>query len=104
MKGVLEMAIVEASIVPLRTESTSLSQYVADCHKVLKKGDINYQLTPMGTILEGDLNKIMEIIAEMHKVPFSNGAQRVSTSIKIDDRRDKVSTMIGKVEAVKEKL
>jgi uncharacterized protein YqgV (UPF0045/DUF77 family) len=30
------MAIVEVTIVPLGTKSTSLSKYVADCHKVLQ--------------------------------------------------------------------
>lgn len=99
------MAIVEVTIVPLGTKNTSLSQYVADCHKVLKKQkDISYQLTPMSTILEGELNSIMSIIKEMHEVPFNNGAGRVSTSIKIDDRRDKASTMNDKLKAVENKL
>jgi uncharacterized protein YqgV (UPF0045/DUF77 family) len=40
----------------------------------------------------------------MHEVPFGEGAQRVSTLIRIDDRRDKVSTMAGKVKAVTDKL
>ncbi|WP_432664625.1 MTH1187 family thiamine-binding protein [Wukongibacter baidiensis] len=99
------MAIVEFTIVPLGTKDTSLSKYVADCHKVLEEvEDIKYQLTPMGTIVEGDLDQILETIRKMHEVPFKNGALRVSTSIKIDDRRDKVSSMDGKVKSVQEKL
>jgi len=31
------MAIVEVTIVPLGTGSTSISNYVADCHRVLKE-------------------------------------------------------------------
>lgn len=99
------MAIVEFTIVPLGTKDTSLSKYVADCHKVLNGvEDIKYQLTPMGTIVEGNLDLILETIRRMHEVPFDNGALRVSTSIKIDDRRDKISSMEGKVKSVKEKL
>ena len=36
----------------------------------------------------------------MHEVPFSKGALRVVTTLKIDERRDKVLTMEGKVESV----
>ena len=99
------MAIVETSISPVGTGSTSLSPYVAGCHAILKdEKRIKYQLNPMGTILEGDLDVILEVIRKMHEIPFQKGALRVSTLIKIDDRRDKTATMEQKVQAVKEKL
>lgn len=99
------MAIAEVTIVPMGTATTSLSPYVADCHKVLMSYDgLKYELHAMGTIIEGDLSKILEAIRQMHEVPFEAGAGRVSTLIRIDDRRDKDSTMHAKVQAVKEKL
>lgn len=99
------MAIVEATIVPIGTNSTSVSKYVADAHKLVKNQEkIKYQLTPMGTIFEGDLNEILELIKQMHEIPFKNLAQRVSTIIKIDDRRDKESSMSQKLESVEAKL
>ncbi|NLW06505.1 MAG: MTH1187 family thiamine-binding protein [Clostridia bacterium] len=99
------MAIVETTIVPLGTAGTSVSKYVAACHKVLQeeKG-VKYMLTPMGTIIEGDLDVILAVIRKMHEVPFNEGALRVSTSIKIDDRRDKQGSMEQKLKAVEEKL
>ncbi|EAX47026.1 protein of unknown function DUF77 [Thermosinus carboxydivorans Nor1] len=98
------MAIVEVTIAPLGV-GTSISQYVAACHKVLEQAkDLKYQLTPMATVIEGDLDRIMEVIRQMHEVPFEAGAQRVSTLIRIDDRRDKELTMAGKIKAVQEKL
>jgi uncharacterized protein (TIGR00106 family) len=99
------MAIVEVTIAPLGTATPSISPYVAACHKVLEKAsDLKYQLTPMATVIEGDLDRIMEVIRQMHEVPFSEGAQRVSTIIRIDDRRDKELTMEGKIKAVTEKI
>lgn len=99
------MAIVEVTIVPMGTESTSLSRYVADCLKVLQKAeDLDFELHSMGTVIEGDLSRILEVIRQMHEVPFKFGAVRVSTLIRIDDRRDKISTMKGKIRAVNEKL
>ncbi|RKD27654.1 uncharacterized protein, MTH1187 family [Caminicella sporogenes DSM 14501] len=99
------MAIVEVTTVPLGTGSTSLSKYVAKCHEVLKEEkNIKFQLTPMGTIIEGDLDTILKVVRKIHEVPFENGALRVSTTIKIDDRRDKELTMEGKVKSVMAKL
>lgn len=102
MKGVDKMVIAEIVVVPLGT-GTSISKYVAQCHQVLDQWGLKYQLTPMSTIVEGPLDEIMEVVKKMHEVPFENGAHRVSTSIRIDDRRDKKITMEGKVSAVEEK-
>ncbi len=100
------MAVVEISIVPLGTGSTSLSSYVAACEKELREqGEgLKYELTAMGTIIEGDLDRIMKLIRHLHEVPFNQGAKRVSTSIKIDDRRDKTGSIDQKVKSVEEKL
>ncbi|TDO92008.1 uncharacterized protein (TIGR00106 family) [Halanaerobium saccharolyticum] len=99
------MVIAELTVVPLGTESTSLSSYVAGCHEVLKnQNKVKYKLTPMGTILEGELDDIFEITKKMHEVPFESGAFRVTTNLKIDDRRDKEAAMDKKINSVKEKL
>ncbi len=95
--------IVEVTIVPLGTASTSLSAYVAGVEKVLAKHeDIKTRLTPMSTIMEGKLDEILTVIREMHETPFLNGAKRVSTRIGIDDRRDKKASMDAKIKAIKD--
>ncbi len=99
------MAIVEFTTSPMGTATTSLSKYVANCHKlVAEQTDVKYMLTPMGTILEGDLDDIFALIRKVHEVPFGEGAMRVSTSIKIDDRRDKDASMNQKLNSVRDKL
>ncbi|OEF99014.1 hypothetical protein BHF71_10305 [Vulcanibacillus modesticaldus] len=98
------MAIVEVTITPLGTATTSVSHYVAEVHKVLEKENLKYQLTPMSTIIEGDLDDILAVVRKMHEVPFERGALRVSTSIRIDDRRDKKASMEQKLKSVRAKL
>jgi uncharacterized protein YqgV (UPF0045/DUF77 family) len=39
----------------------------------------------------------------MHEVPFTMGVKRVATTIYIDDRRDKLITIEGKLKAVLDK-
>ncbi len=98
------MAILEISVVPIGTGDTSLSAYVADCLRLLKKGKVRYELSSMGTNIEGDLKDLFKIAMAMHQVPFKKGAKRVATTMKIDDRRDKKGTLEGKKKAVKDKL
>jgi uncharacterized protein (TIGR00106 family) len=99
------MAILEISIVPIGTKGTSLSHYVADCLRVLKKEKkVKYELTSMGTNVEGNLKDLIRIALKMHEVPFLKGAPRVLTTLKIDDRRDKKGTLEGKKRAVQSKL
>ena len=98
------MAIVFVSIAPLGTATTSLSSYVAGVERVLKDSGLKSQLTAMGTIIEGDIDAILPVVRRMHELPFAEGAVRVSTLIKIDDRRDKTSSIEGKVRSVMEKL
>jgi len=100
------MAIVEVTITPLGTETPSVSYYVAEVHKVLENApeNLKFQLTPMNTIIEGELHDILAVIQRMHEVPFEKGALRVSTSIRIDDRRDKKASMDQKLQSVQEKM
>lgn len=99
------MAIGEVTVIPIGTGSTSLSSYVAEMQRVLETVEgITYELTSMGTIIEGPVGRILAAVEALHESPFTSGAQRVSTSLKIDDRRDKISTSRSKLESVERKL
>lgn len=99
------MAMIEISLVPVGTKTPSLSQYVARAVRLLKEEkDIKYELTAMGTIIEGDLGRLLDIARMMHQSVFDEGALRAVTIIRIDERRDKPSTIKGKVESVEAKL
>lgn len=99
------MALVEFSVIPLGTGTPSVSQYVAKAIDVLQNEQgIKYSVTPMGTIMEGDLPRLLAIIPKTHKAVFDAGVSRVITTVKIDDRRDKPSTMEGKMDSLENRL
>ncbi len=99
------MAVVFVSITPLGTGTPSVSRYVAGVERILRGTTLRSQLTAMGTIIEGDLDELLAVIRRMHEHPFTEGAVRVSTFVKIDDRRDRPEHSIeGKVRSVEEKL
>jgi uncharacterized protein (TIGR00106 family) len=99
------MALIKISIVPVGTGAASISQYIARAVAVLEgEKDINYELTAMGTVIEGDLDRILALARRMHEAVFDGEMRRAVTVIEIDDRRDKPSTISGKVESVRKKL
>ncbi len=98
------MVIAEISIVPIGTESTSVSTYVAEALKLIEDSGLSYELTPMGTVVEGELDEVVELLKKVHESPFLLGVERVVSTIKIDDRRDVHRRMHDKVGSVKQKL
>ncbi|WP_335872816.1 MTH1187 family thiamine-binding protein [Bacillus sp. 2205SS5-2] len=102
------MAIVDVTIIPIGTETPSVSSYVAKIQQILegfeKEGLISFQLTPMSTLIEGNLPVLFEVIQRIHDAPFQQGIQRVATNIRIDDRRDQSRNMADKLESVQKKL
>jgi len=99
------MAIIDISVVPVGTQSSSVSKYVAGAIKIVQnESGIKYQLTPMNTVIEGDLEHLLNLAKRMHEFAFGAGVVRVVTTIRIDDRRDKPLTMEGKLNSVKRVL
>jgi uncharacterized protein (TIGR00106 family) len=100
------MPLMEISVVPLGTKTTSVSRYVAEAVGILRKEKgIKHTLVSMGTIIEADtVERLLEIAGKMHRVVFNGEIKRVVTTIKIDERKDKKLTMGGKIKSVQEKL
>lgn len=94
------MLIVELSVVPLGTGSTSVSPFVRTALEIIKKNGLNYEVNPMGTCIQGNWDQIFSIIKEIHETLAQMGCARILTTIKIDDRRDKEQTMKMKVAKV----
>ena len=99
------MAIIDVSVIPLGTGTPSVSKYIAGAVRELKKEkDVKYQLTAMGTTIEGSLPHLLNLAHKMHNSAFNAGAMRVVTIIKIDERKDQVATISSKIEAVNREL
>jgi uncharacterized protein (TIGR00106 family) len=97
--------IAEVTFSPLGTATPSLSKYVVAALAVLERHpEVKHQLNPMGTVLEGERKDILAVVEEMNEAVFAAGAQRVGTTLKIDERRDKLASMQHKVDTVLEGL
>ena len=99
------MAVVELTLVPIGTQDTSCSPYVAAAYDAVKDNDkVEIRLNPMGTVLEGDIDELFACVRKMQEAVFESGAERVYSVLKVDDRRDKKASLDQKVNSVMEKL
>jgi uncharacterized protein (TIGR00106 family) len=98
------MAIVAVSITPVGV-GTSVSQYVAAAAAVARgQESVKVEHGPMFTTLEGDLDEILALIRQMQEAVFEAGAVRVGSVLKIDDRRDRESSMEQKLKSMEASL
>lgn len=99
------MAVVELTLVPIGTQTTSCSPFVAAAYDAVKDNDkVEIRLNPMGTVLEGDIDELFACVRKMQEAVFEAGANRVYSVVKIDDRRDKKASLDQKVNSVMSKL
>lgn len=99
------MITAELTVIPIGTGDTSISEYVAAAVSILEEKGIKYEINGVGTLIETeDSQKLFDAVKAVHEAVFNEGARRVSTHLKIDDRRDSEKTMEQKVESVEKKL
>jgi uncharacterized protein (TIGR00106 family) len=99
---VVEEMLVEFSVVPIGM-GESVSQYVAECMKIVEDSGLRYKINPMGTVVEGEYEEVMALVRRCHTKVIEM-CPRVITTIKIDDRKGAKGTIDKKVQSVEQKL
>jgi len=96
------MVLAEFSMFPT-DKGESVSKYVAQLIDIIDRSGITYQLTAMGTILEGSWEEVFDVISQCFKAlePQSN---RITTFIKVDYRAGKESRMKTKIDKIEKLL
>lgn len=81
---------------------SSMAPAVADAVAALEDFDVTYETTPMGTLIEAeDASEVFAAAAAAHAAV---DADRVSTVLKIDDKRQATGSGADKVAAVEAEL
>lgn len=84
--------------------SSSVTPYIAECQRILESSGLEFKMHSYGTSLSGNWYQVNEVIGLCHEKVHSMGCPRISTSIRIGTRKDKVSSMKAKVESVERYL
>jgi uncharacterized protein (TIGR00106 family) len=98
----IHMVLLEFSMSPF-DKGDSLSQYVARSLDIIDKSGLPYQLTPMGTIVEGEWDEVMALVTACYR-RMSQDCNRISTSMKIDYRAGKSGRLKSKIQSIESKL
>ena len=80
--------LAELEIIPIGTQSPSISSLLAEVAKLIDRSGLDYRVGPMGTVVEGEWDRIMTLAKQCHQAMFAS-ASRVMTTIRIDDRKDR---------------
>ncbi len=96
------MVLLEFSMAP-STRGESMSPYVARILDIIDRSGLPYQLTPMGTIIEGEWAEVMAVVTSCFEAMRAD-CPRIGTHIKIDYRAGPGGRMTSKVDSVQNKL
>lgn len=90
------MVLAEFSMFPT-DKGESVSQYVSQVLRVIDESGLTYQLTPMGTILEGEWPEVMAVITACFEL-LQPQCRRISTNLKVDYREGDKSRIFSKID------
>ena len=80
-----------------------LSAYVARILDVIDRSGVAYQLTPMGTILEGSFDEVMAVVAACFRA-LEPDCPRIGMNLKMDYKPGTESRLKSKVDAVERRV
>ncbi len=82
----------------------SMSPYVARVLNIIDKSGLKYRLSPMSTVVEGELEQVLAVATQCHN-ELAKDCDRISVVIRIDSKPGNNETrMESKVTAVEEKV
>ena len=84
-------------------EGASVSKQVSKIIDAIDKSGVNYQLTPMGTVVETDTMKEALDIIELAYAQLED-CERVYSSLKFDIRKNTKNRLKSKIESVQRNL
>ena len=88
------------------TIATSMSREIAVAFDAISQiKDVKAMLTSMGTQIESDnIQNVLKAVEAAHQAVKEIGVKRIISTIRIDERLDKVYSLEDRVKSVKEKL
>ena len=96
------MTLMEFTIIPL-DKGSSFSKYVAQVLDIVDTCGLDYRLTPMGTIVEGEWSDLLSLLDRCFSA-IENISDRISLSVKFDHRKGQNGRIRGKVQSVEKRV
>ncbi|HZD36754.1 MAG TPA: MTH1187 family thiamine-binding protein [Nitrososphaeraceae archaeon] len=100
------VVIADISLVPIKKGKASMSDEIAVAFMAIEKTKgLRVTLTGMGTQVESpNLKAILDAVEAAHDAVKNVGVSRIISTVRIDQRLDKMDTLEDRVKAVTKKL
>ncbi|MBT2639266.1 MULTISPECIES: thiamine-binding protein [unclassified Bacillus (in: firmicutes)] len=76
-------ALVSVQIIPKASSAEEVIGLVDEAIKIIDKSGVNYEVHPLETTMEGELEQLLAVIAEMNKKMIELGAPNVISQVKV---------------------
>jgi len=80
-----------------RGEKTEVYSLVDKAIEVIQRSGVTYRVCPFETVMEGEYDKLMEVVKEAQEACFSAGAEDMMVYVKIQRSRDNDVTIDDKM-------
>ena len=95
--------MVDLCVVPIGV-GVSVSEYIAECERLIEGAGLESELHPYGTVIQGDWDAVFRVVKQCHERVHEMGVLRVFTTLKVGTRTDRTQTMTDKVDSVRRKI
>jgi uncharacterized protein (TIGR00106 family) len=96
------MVLLEFSMSPLG-KGESVGKYVARSVDIIDKSGVEYRLNPMGTVLEGEWDDVMDVVRRCY-LRMRKDCNRISCTVKIAYRKGHHGRLTAKTASVEKRL
>jgi uncharacterized protein (TIGR00106 family) len=76
-------ALISVQIIPKTKNGENVIPYVDEAIKVIQESGVKYEVHPLETTMEGDMDELFQVISKMNKKMIEIGSSNVITQIKV---------------------
>ncbi len=72
--------VVDLCVIPIGV-GVSLSEYIAECQRILEKSGVTFEIHACGTNIEGEWDDVFATVKECHRRVHEMVAPRITTTL-----------------------
>lgn len=76
-------ALISVQIIPKTKNGENVIPYVDEAIKIIQESSVKYEVHPLETTMEGDMDELFQVISKMNKKMIEIGSSNVITQIKV---------------------
>ncbi|KAB7669358.1 MTH1187 family thiamine-binding protein [Bacillus sp. B1-b2] len=76
-------SLISVQIIPKTKNGEDVIPYVDEAIKIIQESGIKYEVHPLETTMEGNMDELFQIISKMNKKMMEIGSKNVITQIKV---------------------